>query len=764
MWVAMVISLEAMMGMSLPQGPAPEPVATPHFPSRLHAFVWRNWELVPLDVMAATVDAEPDQIRALGAAMGLPDPPEISADQRRRSYMTVIRRNWHLLPYDQLQELLGWTEEELAYTLQEDDFLWHKLGRLKPNAARLVYSAPDAAAQARAGEIAKVVARHFPEGLGAAEEPLFAFVDALSRLPEETPVAAADDAGGLSPRYCYSYFATYGDPLLNPDPDPYPEGLLARLAATGVDGVWLQGVLYRLAPNPWAPELSAGWERRLENLNALIARARRHGIGLYLYLNEPRSMPLSFFEGRPELQGVPNLSDGEHVTRAALCTSAPEVQAYLRDAVAHICRHAPELAGIFTISASENLTNCWSHGRGDLCPRCAKRSPQEVIAEANALIQEGIDAANADVELLVWDWGWANDWAEGIIERLPAKAALVSVSEWDLPIQRGGVDAAVGEYSISSVGPGPRARRHWAWARARGMRTIAKVQAGNTWELSTVPYIPALANVAQHAANLRRSNIDGVMLGWTLGGYPSPNLEAFALAARPDGPEPDEALRMTAARRFGVAAAAPTVAYWKAFSRAFSEFPYHIGTVYAAPVQTGPANLVWETSTGYGATMVCFPYDHLDGWRSVYPADVFTEQLTKASAGMGDAVAAFREAVAGLAVTPEQRRALERELDVGEAAAIIYTSAVDQCRFIMARDALAGAAAEERDEIASTLRTLLEREITLAKRLYAIQRRDARIGFEATNHYFFVPTDLAEKVLNCEDLLTRWLPGARETE
>ena len=63
-------------------------------------------------------------------------------------------------------------------------------------------------------------------------------------------------------------------------------------------------------------------------------------------------------------------------------------------------------------------------------------------------------------------------------------------------------------------------------ARERGLRTIAKIQAGNTWELSAVPYIPALENVARHAARIREEGVDGLMLGWTLGGYPSPNLEA----------------------------------------------------------------------------------------------------------------------------------------------------------------------------------------------------------------------------------------------
>ena len=56
----------------------------------------------------------------------------------------------------------------------------------------------------------------------------------------------------------------------------------------------------------------------------------------------------------------------------------------------------------------------------------------------------------------------------------------------------------------------------------------------------------------------------------------------------------------------------------------------------------------------------------------------------------------------------------------------------------------------------------LKGEIELARRLYAIQTRDSRIGYEATNHYFYVPVDLAEKVLNCRDLLERRLPGAEQ--
>jgi len=72
-------------------------------------------------------------------------------------------------------------------------------------------------------------------------------------------------------KFCYSYFALYGDPLLEPRTDPYPEGYLAHLAQTGVTGVWLQAVLYRLAPFPWELQRSTRYRTRLKNLRALVA-------------------------------------------------------------------------------------------------------------------------------------------------------------------------------------------------------------------------------------------------------------------------------------------------------------------------------------------------------------------------------------------------------------------------------------------------------------------------------------------------------------
>jgi hypothetical protein len=273
------------------------------------------------------------------------------------------------------------------------------------------------------------------------------------------------------------------------------------------------------------------------------------------------------------------------------------------------------------------------------------------------------------------------------------------------------------------------------------------MQAGNTWELSAVPYIPAVQNVAQHAANLREAGIKDVMLGWTLGGYPSPNLEIVSEILADSALAVDDGLRRVAARRYGSNHEA-VVEAWRDVSRAFGELPNHIGVVYNGPMQLGPANLLWERPTRYRATMVGFPYDDLDTWRSIYPVDVFIAQMDKVGAG-------FHKAASELKAVPVEARLME-------AAAIHFRSTANQARFVRARRALAEAKeAEEAARELSLLSEILVGEIELAKALHGIQANDSRIGFEASNQYYYVAEDLMEKVLNCRDLLGRWIPAER---
>lgn len=722
----------ATVSAELPEGAAPPAIVDQHFPSKQYAVVWRNWELVPKERIAATLNTTPERISALAASMGLPPQSPIPADIPERGYISIIRRNWHLLPYDQLLTILDVTEDDLAIRLREDDFLFIKLGSLKPKCEPVSYYEPGPKETMRAAEIRNLVVKEFGEDLSMPGEARFAFVQEF--LEPGSPLPAEKAATTESLRFIYSYFAPFGDPLLDAKLDPYPDGLLVQLQQQGVNGVWLHIVLRDLATGGAAfPEFGKDSAIRLRNLRMLTERCARYGIKVYLYINEPRAMPTAFFNERLQMKGV---KEGDHY---AMCTSDPTVRAWISDALAKVFSEAPALGGVFTITASENLTNCASHFRQSECPRCSKRTPAEIIGEINTAIRDGVRRSAPKARVICYDWGWNHHGdAPETIAALPDGVDVMSVSEWALPLSRGGVKTSVGEYALSVVGPGPRAARHWKLAKDRGLGAIAKVQFNSSWELSAVPWLPVADLVASHSINLANAGVDGMMLSWSLGGYPSPNLQVAQIIADNPGVSADDALNRVVTSRYGVEAVPEVRHAWAAFSNAFKEFPYHTQVLYQGPQQLGPANLLRAEHTGYKATMVGFPYDDLKSWCGPYPAEVWVQQFEKLSHGWDEGLARLRAALKKC--PPGKRETLLADIGLAEAAGLHFASCASQAGFIIARNA------NKKDAMADAV----EKERILARRLFHLAKADSRIGFEASNHYYYVPLDLVEKVINCQ--------------
>jgi len=737
----------------LPEGNAPTPIVSRHFPDRVHEFVWRNWNAVAPSKLAKILGASVQEVTALAESMGLPAAAAIPPEMKTRGYITLLRRNWHLLPYGQLLELVEMTPERLAFALREDDFLWVKLGRLKPKCEPLRYHVPDEAARRRAAEIRRTVEEDFGEEIRRPAEPRFDFVRQLSSpLQSFSPFRPGQDQP-VSLRFVYSYLAVYGDPLSNPQLDPYPDGFLERLSAVGINGVWLHVVLRDLAPGGAAfPELGADHERRLANLRVLVQRAKKYGVGVYLYMNEPRAMPASFFKSRPDMGGVRE----EGFT--ALCTSHPAVRQWMGDALTYVFRQVPDLGGVYAITASENLTNCASHGDWRSCQHCKGRSDADILAEVVAVIEAGVHRGNPEANVIASDWGWRGHGdARDIIARLPKLVWLMSVSEWDKPIERGGIATKVGEYSISAVGPGPRSLRHWAAARQAGIKTAAEIQFNNTCEIASIPYLPVMDLVAEHIHNLAPARLNGMLIGWTMGGHPSPNFQLARELNHTPPPNVDAVLDALARERFGSAGAPHGRKAWTLVSDAFRQYPFHVSVVYTSPVQCGPANAIYPSRTGYSATMWGIPYDDLNGWRGPYPPEVFSAQFEKMAEGWQQGIAELQRAVEK--TPPDRRNEAQTDLRFARAAGVHFQSVANQARFVLARDALANPSgtlsAEERRRLRVEIQRRLESEIVLARQLFTLVREDSRIGFEPSCHYFYLPLDLVEKVVNCRWVLER---------
>jgi hypothetical protein len=264
--------------------------------------------------------------------------------------------------------------------------------------------------------------------------------------------------------------------------------------------------------------------------------------------------------------------------------------------------------------------------------------------------------------------------------------------------------------------------------------------------------------VAEHCRNLARAGIDGTMLSWTVGGYPSPNLRIAQEYARDPSADPAVVLDRIARERYGKQAVPFVRAAWSKFSTAFREFPHHGTVLYQGPQQLGPANLLHARPTGYRSTMVGYPYDDLNGWRGPYPADVFTAQFRKIADGWEHGIDALQQAIDVTDRGSDHYSMLQEDLRLATAAGIHLASVANQAAFVQARDILLQNEGDEgrRTSARAEIQRLLDAEASLAKALFPLVRADSRIGFEASNQYYYVPTDLIEKVLSCEFLKSRF--------
>lgn len=444
-------------------------VSFPYFPTPWQAVIWQNWGYIPAERIASILSTDKTTVRTEAERLGLDPHASIVPMWQKRGYLTTIRENWHLCTNEQIMELLQLSEKDFSFILKEDDFLWVKLGYFKPEVVPPKYAplTPMQCVQTRS--IAQLMEKYAPSTL---KDNAFSFVQEYQKpaVRKEVQIHSSDEL-----RMVYPYFALYGDALLDESLDPLPKRILEEYAKVGINGIWLQTVLYQLVEFPFDPSVSKGWEKRIASLNRLVAKAKKYGIGIYPYFNEPRAMGESFFEKYPHLKGE---QEGELY---AMCTSTREVQEYLYSGVRRLFEMVPGLAGFFTITMSENLTNCYSRATDKVqCPHCKDRKPWEVVAQVNNLMAKGAHDAAPNAKAIVWTWGWHDAWAEKVIPLLSEGQILQCTSEEAMTFSIDGVNGSVLDYSMSLCGPGEKAKKLWQTAKAHGMPISAKVQINNT--------------------------------------------------------------------------------------------------------------------------------------------------------------------------------------------------------------------------------------------------------------------------------------------
>ena len=814
------------------------PVIPEYFPTLMQTFIFRNWEMVHKSRLAKVLGTSVEHVETEAGRMGLKEQGDTDI-WLEKGYITIIRANWHLLPYHQLLELLGWPEEKLARVLKDDDFLDIKLGRFKPASKELKYQAltekeiketekikaameqlfmlegndtkapfdfwscEEAAPvrkEANAGQVTVDGTWCITDNTGSPEVAIMAerftasmqkdwdvaLTDAgdkkiiLETAPDKTGeyheitvhdstivIKGGDKEGILrglyrlediaktnggpyfdkgtfvrEPRFkariLYSFCGLY-EMAFDVDSRTYcPDSLLEKYARMGVNGIYLAGVLYRLAEFPYAPELSEGWQQRLKNLREFTERAAKYSIKIYLYLNEPRNVPLSVFEKHPDMKGAVEIGG----RNACICLTSPKTREFLHNAVVKVCESAPLLGGIFTITMSENLTNCKARGTQveAPCEKCRDIPTWDLISTVNSIIAGAAHSVNPAMDIMAWDCAWdpdrqASQAARNCILGIPEDVAILCQREESIPFSRGGIQNKVIDYSLSVEGLSEKSRQMWKWAKELGHETAVKMQINNTWECSTTPYLPVFRTLFHIMGEVAAAKIDHLLLSWTLGGYPSPNIklisETFFVENGNTGIDLEKALETVYGEKADRIRKATDI-----FCDAFGEFPFDIDVAYNGPQNAGPANIFYHQPTDYEATMTCYSYDDLEGWRSLYPREIFRQQFRKVSEK-------WQEGLALLDPGDELS-------DISYVSYSLLRSSYNIIHFVMLRDSYM----EKRDDtVRREILQVLEEERELAVKVYEIMTRRPEIGYEAANHYYFSQTSMIEKVVNCDWLI-----------
>lgn len=682
------------------------------FPTRWQAVLFHFYGLVPSDRLAGVLGCDEATLSLEAARMGLA-PSVAKEDWTKKGYITLIRNAWFLLPYAQICALLGIDEARLDFILQNDDFLAVKLGNYKPECACVAYAPLSSEEQEKTETLAKEISLYSKQG----EAKPFSF------LEQATSGAERNAAPGT--RLLHGYLSPCGDAFLEDDEEYMPDALLQEYARCGVNAVWLHGTLATLSPYPFDETQSKEYPLRRANLQKLINRCARYGVKVYLYLNEPRALPQGKIGKYAAWMGRK-----EH-GYASLCLQNEGVRQYLYEALKDLLTAVHGLGGILTITMSENQTHCHYLPRTN-CPVCKDLPPEETAAAVNNLMQRAIDDSGSGAELIANLWGWSPylEWSEAQTQRgvelLDPSISVMCVSEYDLEIEKGGVNSRIIDYSISNPGPSEITKKTLNKAAETGHRIYAKIQTNNSWECSAVPCLPVFDLYHRHLQNLSQIGVKDYMLTWTLGGYPSPMLSlAGAYAAAGEAFSLDAWYAQEFGEEHGVVRAAVA-----RFCEGFEAYPFSIQGLYLSPKTLGPANLWSLQKSEKQSTMVCYAFDDFASWTHPYPLEIYCSQYETL-------LKCWQE---GCEILEDCKGKKAKEMALfAQAAYAHFTADYLQTKF----SALKGDLARNRGELLQILREEQEN----ARALLSLVKQDARIGFEAANHYFYTQRNLMEKIV-----------------
>jgi len=564
------------------------------------------------------------------------------------------------------------------------------------------------------------------------------------------------------------------DELLD-DVDYYPDEYLNRLAHDGVNGLWLTIEFRNLCKTSLTSFVDPSREQRLAKLRKTVAKCRRYGIDVYVFCIEPRAMS----QDTPILKAHPELVGETAKGRSSLfCPFSDVAQNYLYEATHDIFSEVPNLGGLINISFGERATTCLSVADEQWrvpCLLCAEKPLGEILKASLSAMERGMHAANADAKLISWLYVPEN--GTGVIRD---SEPLIDIARHTPPgvicqynFESGGTklqlgkERHAGDYWLSYVGPSDIFKNVAAAVAESGAELAAKLQACNSFEVSTVPYVPVPGKLYQKYREMRRLGVTTVMQCWYIGNMPSVMNRAAAseLPFSSEELTEEEFLLELARRDWGPELAPSVVHAWRLFAEAYDNYPLtnafqyygpmHDGIVWPLHLKPAHKNLspIWKLEYPPSGDRIgeCFSGTH------TY-AEVL-ELCKRMSDTWQEGLGILNEIKPQFANNPARLR----DISVADALGIQFRSGYNILRFYDLREQLLYGSRVPQSDLLEQIQEIVEEEIENSTTMAALCEGNPFLGFQAeAEGYKYFPAKLRWRVDLLRNLLRTELKEAEQ--
>jgi hypothetical protein len=552
----------------------------------------------------------------------------------------------------------------------------------------------------------------------------------------------------LKSRISRCFFGPIKRPPFNRDEladevDYYPDEYLNRLAHEGVNGLWLTIAFSDLCKTS-ITDLPHGAMKRLSKLRKTVEKCLRYGIKTYIFCIEPRSMSVDspLLQSHPELKGA-KAWNGEF----CFCTSSDTARKYIYESVNWIFSQVPDLGGMINISFGERVTTCLSSHFGVDCPVCTQKSSGDIIAAALEPMERGMHDAAPDAELISWLYVPQNgtgfsceEQMLDIADKLPENVILQYNFESSGGKEQLGKYRHAGDYWLSYVGPSGIFENIAKTARAHKHDVSAKIQAGCSHEVATVPFVPVPGLLYRKYKAMREMGISHVMQCWYFGNYPGLMNKAAGELAFEDFKDSEEDFLLRLAKPDWKKNAGNVVKSWSLFSEGYGNYPLDNMFQYYGPMHDGvvwplhlkpvnePLAPTWRLDYGtsgdrYGECLGSFRLDEVLALTS--------ELSSKWQEGV-DTLVGLR---------PEFVNDISRIKDIGitEVLGILFCSGFNVLKFYSLRNTLLNENPVEWINALNQMEAIVKGEIERSARMIKLCELDSSLGFhsEAEGYKFF---------------------------